>query len=203
LKIEYALSALTADVITHYCYGTSYRYLDDQFPENDLRDAFGNLFILNHILYFFPLLCTIMNNIPPKLMQLVDPRSSVMAALRAKVKQQSSNTLKKRKGSVAKKDRQTIFDALLDPSLPPAEKTLARLSEEGLIILGAGTETTANTMSLAVYHLANNPPVLERLRVELKTVMPTPDSGAKWSDLEQLPYLVRPPYTFPTGHPLT
>jgi hypothetical protein len=24
VKLEYALSALTADVITHYCYGTSY-----------------------------------------------------------------------------------------------------------------------------------------------------------------------------------
>ncbi|KAF4236360.1 hypothetical protein CNMCM6805_005849 [Aspergillus fumigatiaffinis] len=188
LKFEYALSALTADVITHYCYGTSYRYLDDQFPENDLRDAFGNLFVLNHLLYFFPILCTLLNNIPHRLMQLVNPKASVMAALRSRITQQSRETLQKKRG-VTREHRETIFDALLDPNLPPSEKTLARLSEEGLIILGAGSETTANTMSLALYHLTNNPDVLEKLRAELKIVMPTPDTPAKWSDLEQLPYL--------------
>lgn len=192
LRFEYALSALTADVITHYCYGTSYRYLDDQFPENDLREAFGNLFVLNHLLYFFPILCTLLNNIPPRLMQLVNPKASVMAALRSRITQQSRETLQK-KGNVTRENRETIFDALLDPNLPPSEKTLARLSEEGLIILGAGSETTANTMSLALYHLTNNPDVLEKLRAELKIVMPTPDTPAKWSDLEQLPYLVCTP----------
>jgi cytochrome P450 len=191
LKFEYALSALTADVITHYCYGTSYRYLDDQFPENDLREAFGNLFLLNHLLYFFPILCTLLNSIPPRLMQLVDPKSAVMAALRSRITQQSRETLQK-KGDVTRENRETIFDALLDPNLPPSEKTLARLSEEGLIILGAGSETTANTMSLALYHLTNNPEILEKLRAELKTVMPAPGSPVKWSDLEQLPYLVCP-----------
>ncbi|KAL3465634.1 cytochrome P450 [Aspergillus heterothallicus] len=188
LKFEYALSALTADVITHYCYGTSYRYLDDQFPENDLREAFGNLFVLNHLLYFFPILCTLLNNIPPRLMQLVDPKSAVMAALRSRITQQSRETLQK-KGEVTRGNRETIFDALLDPNLPHSEKTLARLSEEGLIILGAGSETTANTMSLALYHLTTNPEILEKLRGELKTVMPAPDTPVKWSDLEQLPYL--------------
>lgn len=105
------------------------------------------------------------------------------------MKQQSSDMLK-RKRSIAKKDRETIFDILLDPSLPPAEKTLACLSKEGLIILGAGSETTANTISLVIYHLVNNPAILERLHEELKAVIPTPDSAAKWSDLERLPYLV-------------
>lgn len=190
LKMEYAFSALTADVITHYCYGTSYRYLEDQFPENDLRDAFGGLFLLNHILYFFPILCTFLNNLPPKLMQIIDPKSSAMAFLRARLLKQSKETLERKKG-LSNEQRETIFDALLDPSLPPSEKTLERLCEEGLILLGAGSETTANTMALAAYHLARNKPVQEKLREELRTVMPTPDSRPLWSDLERLPYLVR------------
>lgn len=190
LKLEYGFSALTADVITHYCYGKSYRYLEDQFPQNDLRDAFGGLFLLNHILYFFPPLCAILNNIPPRLMQLIDPKSSVMAYLRARLHKQSSETLQ-RSESLKSGDRETIFDALLDPSLPPSEKTIERLSEEGLILLGAGSETTANTMALGAYHLARNRPVLEKLRAELKQVMVSPDSRPSWSELEQLPYLVR------------
>ncbi|KAL2802163.1 cytochrome P450 [Aspergillus granulosus] len=121
-------------------------------------------------------------------MQLVDPKASVMAALRSRITQQSRDTLRK-KGDVKRENRETIFDALLDPNLPPSEKTLARLSEEGLIILGAGSETTANTMSLTLYHLTNNPDILEELRAELKSVMPAPDTPVKWSDLEQLPFL--------------
>lgn len=190
LNLEYAFSALTADVITHYCYGTSYRYLEDQFPENDLRDAFGGLFLLNHILYFFPPLCTILNNIPPRLMQLIDSKSSVMVFLRERLYKQSSETLQ-RKSSVSKQERETIFDALLNPDLPPSEKTVERLSEEALILLGAGSETTANTMALCSYYLTKNKPVLERLREELRQVMHTPESSPAWSDLEKLPYLVR------------
>lgn len=190
LKLEYGFSALTADVITHYCYGKSYRYLEDQFPENDLRDAFGGLFLLNHILYFFPPLCALLNNLPPILMQFIDSKSSVMSYLRARLHKQSRETLD-RSGMLGSGDRETIFDALLDPSLPPSEKTIERLSEEGLILLGAGSETTANTMALGAYHLTRNKPVLEKLRAELKQVMNSPDSRPSWSELEQLPYLVR------------
>jgi cytochrome P450 len=118
-------------------------------------------------------------------MQLIDPKSSVMAALRSRITQQSRETLQK-KGDVARENRETVFDALLDPNLPPSEKTLARLSEEGLIILSAGSETTANTMALALYHLTNNPDVLDELRTELKTVMPASDTPVKWSELVTL-----------------
>ncbi|KAH8688960.1 cytochrome P450 [Talaromyces proteolyticus] len=188
LKMEYAFSALTADVITHYCYGTSYRYLEDQFPENDLRDAFGGLFLLNHILYFFPPVSKFLNNVPPKVMQFIDPKSSVMAFVRGRLYKQSVETLQQPKVT-SNKQRETIFDALLDPSLPPSEKTVERLTEEGFILLGAGSETTANTMALAAYHLTKNKLVLEKLRAELKQVMPSPKSSPCWSDLEQLPYL--------------
>lgn len=40
----------------------------------------------------------------------------------------------------------TIFHELLAGNLPDKEKTLARLSQESQVLVGAGTETTAWSM---------------------------------------------------------
>lgn len=189
LKLEYAFAGLTADVISHYCYGASYRYLDDQFPNNDLKDAFAGLFLLSHILYFFPRLGDLMNSIPPWLMVRIDPKSAPLAYIRERVRKQSNEALQGTAAPANKRDN--IFNSLVDPSLPPEERTIDRLTEEGVIVLGAGAETTANTLALGAFHLMQNPAVLEKLRHELKQVMPTPTSSSSWSQLEQLPYLVR------------
>ena len=49
----------------------------------------------------------------------------------------------------------------------------------------AGTESTAKTLTVIMYHLCVNPALRTRLRAELATV-PRP---ASWTQLEQLPYL--------------
>lgn len=187
LKLEYTYAALTSDVISHYCYGTSYRYLDDFFPTNDLKDAFDHLFLNIHNLYFFPWLLTLMNALPPWLMEKINPNSGPMAYFRDKLRKQSAEALR---AEGARDKRANIFDALVDPSVPVTERTIERLTEEGMIVLGAGAETTANTMVLCTYHLIKNPDVLKKLRDELKQLMPHPTSSAPWAQAEQLPYLV-------------
>jgi cytochrome P450 len=109
---------------------------------------------------------------------------------RALVRQQSIEALDDRtKGKISDK-KETIFDALTDPALPPQERTVDRLTEEGMIVLGAGAETTANTLTLAAYHLIRNQSALLKLREELTaSVMPDHNSSPRWCDLEKLPYL--------------
>lgn len=62
--------------------------------------------------------------------------------------------------------------------------------DEGFILIGAGGETTAQTLAVLSYHLLSNPEVLKKLRAELVEVMPEPNSRASWQQLEQLPFLV-------------
>jgi len=61
--------------------------------------------------------------------------------------------------------------------------------DEGLILVGAGGETTAQTLTVLSFHLLNNPEILKRLRRELLEVMPDPTIPASWQKLEQLPFL--------------
>lgn len=84
----------------------------------------------------------------------------------------------------------SIFHELRDSNLPPEEKTIDRLCDEGQILTGAGTETTAATLSQITFYLLSDKEVLNNLRAELQTVMPTPQYPISVTKLEQLPYLV-------------
>jgi cytochrome P450 len=87
------------------------------------------------------------------------------------------------------KAHQTFFYEIIHSNLPPAEKTPKRLAGEAAAILGAGAVTTAWTLSVAMYHLTVQPEKLERLRAEIRSIMPDPHRPAKLQQLEQLPYL--------------
>lgn len=194
IKLDYAYAALSADVITHYCYGVSERYLEDHWPNNDLKDGLVGLGHFAHLFYFFPLLMHLTQNLPIWLIKIINPKASAFLMLQEKLIKSSERTLQ---NQMVKGDGQTtIFDALTDPSLRPEERTVDRLAQEAVIVLGAGTETTANTLTVASYQLIKNRPVLLKLREELKTLMPRGDSSASWSQLEQLPYLVREGHSF-------
>lgn len=79
-----------------------------------------------------------------------------------------------------------MFEELRDSeTLPPAEKTEKRLVDEGSTLLGAGSETTAKTLSIIHFHLMSNPSILRTLRQELGSLPVNPP----FAQLSQLPYL--------------
>jgi len=80
----------------------------------------------------------------------------------------------------------TIFHEILSSDLPLSEKKLDRLWQEGQTIVGAGTETTAWTMSVIVYHVLSNPAIKKRLLQELNNVMK--DGNVPCIQLEKIPY---------------
>ena len=73
-------------------------------------------------------------------------------------------------------------------------QTIERLMDEGFILVGAGGETTAQTLAVLTFHLLNNPEVLFELRAELDEAVAGSDSLLTWQTLEQLPFLVRTPF---------
>lgn len=83
-------------------------------------------------------------------------------------------------------DKESVYSSVLDSSsLPPEEKSLLRLEQEGALLVLAGTESPAKSLNIILYHLLANPEILKKLRAEL-ALIPMP---ASWIQLEQLPYL--------------
>jgi cytochrome P450 len=95
----------------------------------------------------------------------------------------------------------TIFHEILDSKLPPEEKTIARLAEDGGALVGAGTVTTAWAITVAIFWLLRDAQCLARLKHELSTACPSDSATESVPDvpnapkdiplptLESLPYL--------------
>jgi len=86
----------------------------------------------------------------------------------------------------------TIFHDVLDnKSLPEADKSIDRLSQEAQVLLAAGTSTTSNSLAAALVYLLLDQKRLQVLIKELEEAMPDISKPPKDAELEKLPYLVR------------
>lgn len=79
--------------------------------------------------------------------------------------------------------KETVFHHLYQSDLPPKEKTATRLSREGIVMVGAGSETAGIAMSVSTFHLLDNPDKLSKLRSELVTALPDPNVIPGWGEL--------------------
>ncbi|KAI1845769.1 hypothetical protein JX266_008134 [Neoarthrinium moseri] len=73
--------------------------------------------------------------------------------------------------------------------IPESEKTAQRLADEAVVLLIAGSETTASTLAAITFHLLDEPRMLARLKAELETAMPDPNQLPIASKLDGLPFL--------------
>jgi hypothetical protein len=93
--------------------------------------------------------------------------------------------------AVKKTDRPpTVFHGIYQSTLPIEEKSLNRLSQEGLVMIVAGSESTSRTLMLATYYLLTTPSAMENLKKELLEAMPDPSVVPHVKVLESLPWLV-------------
>lgn len=76
--------------------------------------------------------------------------------------------------------------------LPAKDKAEGRLALEIRTFVGAGTETTGNTLSVITYHLLANPDKAAKLRKEIQNAQKQSSTPLKYQELAQLPYLVHP-----------
>ncbi|KAL9603333.1 MAG: hypothetical protein Q9219_001195 [cf. Caloplaca sp. 3 TL-2023] len=83
----------------------------------------------------------------------------------------------------------TMFHALLRSDLPLKEKSVHRMVQEAMTIIGAGVEALANPLTITMYELLKNPRHIENLREELRAVDTDPQSFLHYDQVKALPYL--------------
>lgn len=83
----------------------------------------------------------------------------------------------------------TLFNALLKSKLPAEEITTVRLQHEAISIVGAGLETTKWALTVACFHILDNPIILFRLREELSSAIPDVANMPSLAEIRKLPYL--------------
>lgn len=183
VSLDDAFSALTTDVISSYCCGKDWDFIEDENFRNDVRNAAENAVEFTHISRFVPWLVYAMSALSPKTMAMIMPG-------KAKLFEFLESFLEYGKIESHMEKRKTMVATLADPSIPEKERDYYRLRDETFGLIAAGTETTGRVLATASFYLASDSRVRETLQAELKQLMPTLDSKPTWVELEQLPYLV-------------
>jgi cytochrome P450 len=195
VRLDDAFAALTADIITSYCFGRHWGFLEDENFRNDIRRAADDSLKFAHINRFFPWFVRLSRVVSPRAMAILMPGKSALFEFLTSLLDHTMVTTHQNQVSgpdegLQSKNR-TMIAALTHPSIPPEERDYYRLRDETFIVVSAGTETTARALSVASYYIASDNALRDTLRTELKQVMVAPASRVTWPELEKLPYLVR------------
>lgn len=190
-----AFSAFTADVVTYHFYGSYPDYLGSEDFKYELKDALTALLDFYHITRFLPVPPTTIKNLPLPILGLLNRNFPLVMSARNDNKKMiweylNSTDQEKKTTKTESRSKSVIVSALTDPSVPAEEKTLDRLLDEGETIIFAGIDTTARTLSVAMFHLLNNKRLLQRLRRELDSVSKPIDQEWTTAELEALPFMV-------------
>ncbi|KAK7542233.1 cytochrome P450, partial [Phyllosticta citribraziliensis] len=168
-------SALGADIITQYGWGLCLDSLKSEDCKMNLHSAilaagqasqfFIHFIFLQNVLQLFPLKW--LKYIKPSQRGLLEYRERVADHIPTLV--QDSPDAK----DTSNPKHPIIFNALYHtPRLSPADRNIARLGAEVGNLVGAGSETTGWSLSVATYYIAADRRVATKLRRELFYLVP-------------------------------
>ncbi|KAF1833619.1 cytochrome P450 [Decorospora gaudefroyi] len=185
LNLSNAFPALTGDIIMDMFFGFNYNQL--KHPEfESFHDAFIKLGSMGHVATQFPMLLPIMNSIPDRITEWLQPAAKTVL----KFKRDNWNLIARTlRGEAIKSNdaKRTIFQEILTSKLPAPDKTHKRLADEAQIIIGGGVETTAFSLCTAAFHIINTPRIYDRLHRELVVAFPN-RAVMSLGPLERMPY---------------
>lgn len=89
-----------------------------------------------------------------------------------------------------KADHNTMIHGIVGKERHSAT-TLKEITEEALILEGAGTDSTGQALENATFYILNDPKVHKKLREELIKAIPNPHEIPSLPKLKEIKYLVR------------
>lgn len=92
------------------------------------------------------------------------------------------------------KESNIIYQMLDSNELTPKDKSEWRLALEIRTFVGAGTETTGNTLSVTAFHLLSDPEKARKLKEEVRAAQKESSTLLTYQELARLPYLVYSPF---------
>lgn len=197
IELGLAYMSLTLDIISHYAFGKSYGLLDLPGFSQLWKDVVENVMESFALVRNLPWLPELLKKLPMPITRMIDTGMAFYLQMEAETRVEVAQIVEGEKKGEKEIGNPTtahknIFEELYESNLPPQEKTVDRLNEEGFALILAGADTSSATLSQLSYHLLANPDILKTLKEELKIAMPDTQVPLPWQELENLPFLVSP-----------
>ncbi|MCJ1438149.1 hypothetical protein MMC27_007536 [Xylographa pallens] len=189
MDLRLLFSCMTTDIITDYAFPHSFNLLETPDLSPAWRKTFSQGLRNFHWFEHFPILWKLLRSIPDDMLLKLSPDMKVTQEWENGNKRLVREIVDSYDPYNKRNSHPTIFHELLSSDLPANEKSYERLWQEGSALIGAGVETTSNTLNVILYNLATNPNQLHRLKAELINAIPDASRSAPWQRLESLPYL--------------
>ncbi|KAK1140845.1 hypothetical protein N8T08_009842 [Aspergillus melleus] len=187
--LDDAYAGIASDIITQYLYGQCCNCLELENFGNHIRDAILRLLSFVHFRKYAPWLIKRLRMLPLDTLRRVQPGMAAIFDITEMVDLWNRDLEKKEARRTENVKELPVFHRLADPKVPAAERTPQRLQDERILLLLAGTDTTAIALTTATFRVFDNEQVLQRLQAEVQDAIPTPTSPASVLQLEKLPYL--------------
>jgi cytochrome P450 len=195
LVIQHAYTCYATDVVSDYVTGQGFHYLDAPDFVPQWTQTLSGIAKAGILFKPFPWLIPLMKSLPESWVSRMNPGMDLLFQFQRRcvnfirsVIDSQSVTADEKATTSALSGQPTLFDEMLKSDLPPREKSESRLAEEMQILVSAGAETTAKTLTWITFHLLHNPEIMQELQDELHRM--DPDQTAGLVQFEQMPYLV-------------
>lgn len=188
VRIDAAYSALTLDVVTRFAFGEDEENLNHPNFNLVWKEAILGTLSVFTFLQMFPWLWPVLNNMPVWLTERLDPGMGRTVRWQMMIENLVDGIIRKNKEG--KRVDGTIFQAILDSDRTAYLKSRDAMVSEGIVVIGTGSETTAQALNVATFFLYRDREMLKKLREELGQLTPQEDGLYDLAKLEKLPYLV-------------
>ncbi|KAI3329673.1 cytochrome P450 [Ustulina deusta] len=185
LQMHHIFKACASDVITEYAFGECYGFMQQPDFGKAFFESTDVFFYLTHVFGLVPWVVHYVQNMPTWMIRLLVPH---LSELRDRQDWWLNKVREVRNSPNPERVKSTIFEGILNSSLPPEEKTDSRLASEAQLVIFAGEGTTAHTLTCCLYQLLANPDEVRQLKAELAVAVPDPNN-IELSQVDSLPYL--------------
>ncbi|KAF7531998.1 hypothetical protein G7054_g8360 [Neopestalotiopsis clavispora] len=188
LEISNWTSRVTLDIIGVAGLGRSFNAIQDE--SSDLCQAYHTIMapnIATHVLGFLRLFISnaIVNRIPVK-------RNDDLTAAVELIRSTAKDLVREKRRKLAASEKGQMDHDILSIAIESGGFSDENLVDQAMTFLAAGHETTASSMTWAVYMLARHPEIQARLRAEIREKLPSlKDARRDITSLEidRMPYL--------------
>ncbi|KAL9576456.1 MAG: hypothetical protein Q9212_007082 [Teloschistes hypoglaucus] len=190
VELSNALRCLAFDIACNYALPRS----TNKLQEKDFAPEFNRMMVIGryvsmwqrHVRVLVPLIL----HLPHRLMGFLGHEKYLaVMKIHSDVKNQATELIASKGTTWVPQRHSTILHSMFNSDLPEYERSIGRMTQEGVTVIGAGVEALANPLAITVFELLKDPEKIRALKQELKEVENDVQAMLSHDQLRKLPYL--------------